>query len=251
MVGKRPTLLQALARTQAYCQGGKGEKVKDSSLGNRLAGTTFSQLISITHSFVLGRLLQYEGWQASDSGTDTNSSGEEEEEDHDEGIEMSDDGSDSEQSSESEPPAKKAKRGLKRDRLPSRCSSSLLPTTHALTTSKWLGPRDDAFAGESDGGLCVAVVKKRPCKSKALAGFKYCWVRTLHWVALRGESLMRGWCSIMPRLTPTRPLLGVSSSAMSTVVRSGYSLPTSLKMRQEMSQTMQLPLVSQPAISGD
>lgn len=106
-------------------------------------------------SFVLGRLLQYEGWQASDSGTDTNSSGEEEEEDHDEGIEMSDDGSDSEQSSESEPPAKKAKRGLKRDRLPS--------------------PRDDAFAGESDGGLCVAVVKKRPCKSKALAGFKYCW----------------------------------------------------------------------------
>lgn len=71
-------------------------------------------------SFVLGRLLQYEGWQASDSGTDTNSSGEEEEEDHDEGIEMSDDGSDSEQSSESEPPAKKAKRGLKRDRLPSR-----------------------------------------------------------------------------------------------------------------------------------
>lgn len=81
-----------------------------------------------TCSFILGRLLQYEGWQASDSGTDTNSSGEEEEEeDHDEGIdERSDDGSDSEQSSESEPPAKKAKRGLKRDRLPSRCSSSSL-----------------------------------------------------------------------------------------------------------------------------
>lgn len=82
----------------------------------------------MTCSFILGRLLQYEGWQASDSGTDTNSSGEEEEEeeDHDDGIERSDDGSDSEQSSESEPPAKKAKRGLKRDRLPSRCSSSSL-----------------------------------------------------------------------------------------------------------------------------
>jgi hypothetical protein len=97
-------------------------------------------------NFILGRLLQYEGWEASDSGTDSISS------EDDEGA--SDPVSDSDQPSEVEPPTKKAKRTAKRDRLPS--------------------PREE-MVSESETGLCVAVVKKRPCKSKALTGFKYCW----------------------------------------------------------------------------
>jgi len=137
-------------------------------------------------TFILDRLLQMEKFYRS-SDTDTDTSG----------------GSSSESELDSDGGKRKEGNGLsplgKRPKLDKK-EISVIGTPSAVN------------ADPESLGLCIAVVRDRPCKSKALSGYKYCWHHApldpnspFIWCQFRGTSSKNKKCSIPVLKTKSAP----------------------------------------------